>query len=98
MNVPRRVFLVTIALIVVGTVVGILVFSLMEQQARSALPPKHQTVQAIATIYDGAVCLGCDFGVIFLAMFGPAAVAISLVIWGIYEVGRVFLRRHGSLR
>ena len=98
MNVPRKVFLFTTTLLVAGTVIGIVVLILMEYEARAALPPEQQTAEAIATLYDGAVCLGCDLSAIFVAMLGSAAVVISLLTWGVYEVGRVFLAWQGKPR
>ena len=97
MNVPRKVFSITVALLVLGTIVGIAVLTIMENQARAALPPEQQTAEAIATIYDGAVCLGCDLGRIFFGMFGAIAVMLSLLAWAVYEVGRVLMVRLGSI-
>jgi hypothetical protein len=60
----------------------------MENQARAALPPHEQTAEYIASNYDGAVCLECDYGRIFLLMFGSLGLVAILIGWGIYEIGR----------
>jgi len=73
------------------TLGGIIALTAMEYQARAALPPDEQTAEAIASIYDGAVCLTCDYGRVFLIMFGPLAFGAVLVGWGIYELGRRIL-------
>ncbi len=75
----------------IATLGGIVVLTALEYQARAALPAHEQTAQAIASLYDGAVCLKCDFGRIFLIMFGPIVLATVLIGWGIYEVGRRIL-------
>lgn len=72
---------------IVTTLCGVIVLTGMEYQARAALPPEEQTVEAIYRNYDGAVCLGCDYGRIFFAIIGSLAFLTVLFAWGIYEIG-----------
>ena len=96
MNIPRKLFLSAIILVVLGTTAGMAVFSIMEQQARAALPAREQTLQSIQTLHDGAVCLECDFGAIFLGMFGAVALIAVVFAWAAYEAGRMLLSRNSS--
>ena len=84
----RRVFFILLVLVLITTLGGIIAFEVMENQARAALPPHEQTAESIAINYDGAVCLGCDLGRIFLVMFGSLGLVAVLIGWGIYEIGR----------
>ena len=93
-NNVRRIFFILLIFILIATLGGIVVPTAMEYQARAALPPDQQTAEAIASIYDGAVCLGCDYGRIFLGMFGSLAFVTVLMGWGIYEsVRRILVSR-----
>ena len=85
MNTPRKIFLILSIFVVALTTAGIITLSVMEYQARAALPPEEQTAEVIASIYDGAVCLGCDYGRVFFAMFGSLSFVAVLFGWGIYE-------------
>ncbi len=87
MTTTRKVFLILGTVCVIATLSGIIVLTGMEYQARAALPLEEQTAEAIYRNYDGAVCLACDFGRIFFAMFGSLAFVAVLLGWGIYEVG-----------
>jgi cytochrome bd-type quinol oxidase subunit 1 len=87
----RRVFFILSVFVMIATLSGIIALTVMEYQARAALPPHEQTAEAIASIYDGAVCLACDYGRIFIVMLGPLAFVAVLIGWGIYEVGRRIL-------
>ena len=91
MPTPRNIFIVLAVLVPLVMIAGIVVLTVMEQQARAALPPGEQTAEAIASIYDGAVCLGCDYGRVFFAMFGSASFVAVLLGWAVYEAGRVAL-------
>lgn len=88
MNDARKLFSLGAVLCLVIAVVGIATMTIMEYQARQALPPEEQTVEAIASLYDGAVCLWCDISRIWFAMFGFASVTAVLFGWGIYEAIR----------
>ncbi len=85
MNDARKAFLIAAGLCFVIAVSGVISMSIMEYQARQALPPEEQTADALATLYDGAVCLGCDISRMWFAMFGFASVTAILLGWGIYE-------------
>jgi len=93
MNVERKTFLVFLILILVSTLCGIIAFTVMEQQTRAALPPQEQRAEIIATVYDGAVCLGCDYGRVIFAMLGTISFVVILFIWGVYELGSRLLTR-----
>lgn len=93
MNDYRKAFLVILVLALIITIAGIVGMSVMEYQARAALPIDQQNAKAIAEMYDGAVCLGCDLARMSFAMFGSAFVVLALFCWGIYEIGRVLLKR-----
>ena len=88
MSVVRKTFLVLSILVPIVSLGGIIVLTVMEYHARAGLPPEQQTAEIIASVYDGAVCLGCDFGRVFFAMFGTLSFLIILSGWGIYELGR----------
>lgn len=93
MNTTRKVFLILGVVIVVATLSGVIVLTGMEYQARAALPPEQQTVEAIRRNYDGAVCLACDFGRISIAFLGSIAFFAVMSAWGIYEiVSRVLVK------
>ncbi len=93
MNDARKAFLIILVLAFIGMLVGITAMSILEYQARAALPMDQQNAKAIAELYDGSVCLGCDYVRMSIAMFGSAFVVLALFGWGIYEIGRVYLKR-----
>jgi len=90
-NTARRIFLILGVVCIATTLSGVIILTGMEYQARAALPLEEQTVEAIYRNYDGAVCLACDYGRIFIAMFGSLAFVAVLLGWGVYEVGSRFL-------
>jgi hypothetical protein len=87
----RRVFFILSVVVLIATLGGIITLTVVEYQARAALPPDEQTAEAIASLYDGAVCLACDYGRVFLGMLGPLMLGAVLIAWGIYETGRRIL-------
>ena len=88
MKTARKVFLVSALGFFIVTVAGIVAMTLMEHNARMALPSEQQTPEAIERLYDGAVCLACDLWRIFIAMFGSIVVIGTLLLWGLSEIGR----------
>ena len=91
LNPTRKAFLITAVLVVLCTIAGIVSMTVMEHQARAALPREEQTAEAISSIYDGAVCLGCDFARIGFAMIGSLSFILLFLVWGLYEAGRSML-------
>ena len=87
----RRVFFILSVFVMIATLGGIIALTVMEHQARAALPPDEQTAEAIATLYDGAVCLKCDLSRYLLFISGSLAFVTVLIGWGIYEFGRSIL-------
>lgn len=96
MNTPRKIFLILGVVCIVTTLSGVIVLTGMEYQARAALPPEEQTVEAIYKNFDGAVCLSCDYGRVFIAIIGSIAFLAVLLIWGIYETGSRILVKIGA--
>jgi hypothetical protein len=97
MNKTRKIFLFILALVFVVMLAGIGVMTIMEYQARAALPVAEQSAQAIAELYDGAVCLKCDYTRVVIGMFGAASILLTMLSWGIYEIGRAVINR-GTIR
>ena len=95
-NYVRRVFFILSSFILIATLGGVIVLTVMEYQARTALPPEEQTAEAIAALYDGAVCLRCDLGRYLLVIYGFLAFIPTLIGWGIYELGRLILIRSAT--
>lgn len=87
----RRVFFMLSVFLLIATLGGIIALTVMENQARAVLPAHEQTAEAIASLYDGAVCLRCAYGRVFLVMLGSFAIGTVLTGWGIYELGRRIL-------
>lgn len=98
MNRVRKIFLIVLALALIATISGVVTMTVMEYQARAALPGAEQNAQTIAQLYDGAVCLGCDLMRVAIGMFGGAFVVLTVFCWGIYEIVRAFLNRNVALK
>jgi hypothetical protein len=86
LNLVRKIFLVTVLVLFVVTIFGVIAMGVMEYNTRLALPPEHQSAEAIEKIYDGAACLGCGIVQIAIAFYGSIAVAATLLSWVLYEV------------
>ncbi len=74
-----------IALCVGCAIVGVIAMTIMEAQARWALPPEMRTPEAIQYNFDGAVCLKCDIFRMFFVIFGFGLAGILTLLWVIYE-------------
>ena len=98
MNRARKIFLIVLALALIATISGVVTMTVMEYQARAALPAAEQNAQAIAQFYDGAVCLGCDLMRFAIEIFGSAFVVLTAFCWGVYEIVRAFLNRNIALK
>ena len=98
MTTARKIFLILSVVSIVTTLSGVLVLTGMEYQARAALPPEEQTVEAIYQYYDGAVCMSCDYGRVFIALIGSTAFLTVLFVWGVYETGSLVLAKINSAK
>ena len=79
------IFLITVVVLIGLTLAGVGAMTVMEQQARAALPPGEQTAAVIESVYDGAVCLSCDITKMVILIFGSLVTATVVLSWGIYE-------------
>ena len=85
MNRGSKSFLVMIALSLGFAFVGVIAMTIMEEQARWALPAEMRTPKAIQDQYDGAVCLACDIYRSLFALFGFGFAGIISLLWVVYE-------------
>jgi hypothetical protein len=78
-------FAITAAISFGCGIAAVIGFTILEHRARLHLTPEMRTPEAIQYYYDGAVCLGCDFGRIAISLLSFTAGLFLLFLWIIYE-------------
>ena len=93
MSKPGKIFFFTAVVLIGVTLVSVIALSVLEDQARQALPAAEQTASVIQSKYDGAVCLNCDIYRMAILIFGLMGTGIVILCWGIYESVAVGARK-----
>jgi len=81
----RKFFVISAALNFGLGLLFLVYFNYLEYQARQELSPEMRTPEAIQSIYDGSVCLGCDISATILLILFSVIGTFIAVSWGIYE-------------